>query len=170
MLPNRENLISENLYLLNEPELEAIKAAVHDALGYFASEVMGISQELYVTQSWSLTNLPGAGMHSHAHANSIVSGTIYYCRVPTPAPKMLLERFRAHQQLQLPPTAGKANLYNAFRNAVIPASYDMVLFSSDLAHMVESNQSSEPRHAIAFNSFVKGKIGDYRDVSELILS
>jgi len=26
-----------------------------------------------------------------------------------------------------------------------------------------------PRHSIAFNTFLKGKLGDYRDVSELTL-
>jgi hypothetical protein len=50
-----------------------------------------------------------------------------------------------------------------------PEAYDLIMFSSGLLHMVEENQSNEPRHAVAFNSFIKGKLGDYRDVSELVL-
>jgi hypothetical protein len=35
--------------------------------------------------------------------------------------------------------------------------------------MVEPNTSKNLRHSIAFNTFVKGKLGNYRDVSELVL-
>jgi hypothetical protein len=35
--------------------------------------------------------------------------------------------------------------------------------------MVEQNTSSQPRHSIAFNTFVKGKLGNYRAVTELML-
>ena len=169
MVPNRENLISENLYIFEEPELAAIRDAAQEALDLYAGHVLGISQKLYITQSWALTNMPGIGMHSHAHANSVVSGTLYYCEMPKPAPKVIFDRHRSYQQLQLVPEPGRVNLYNTLKNAVVPEAYDMVLFSSGMLHMVEENQSNQPRHAIAFNSFVKGKLGDYRDVSELVL-
>jgi hypothetical protein len=35
--------------------------------------------------------------------------------------------------------------------------------------MVEQNTTSLPRHSIAFNTFIRGKLGKYRDVSELTL-
>jgi hypothetical protein len=35
--------------------------------------------------------------------------------------------------------------------------------------MVEQNQSSQPRYSIAFNTFVKGKLGSHRAVTELSL-
>lgn len=169
MVPNQRNLISEDLYIFEAPELAAIKAAVEEALAIYAAQVLGVSQQLYVTQSWALTNMPGIGMHAHAHANSVVSGTLYYCEMPSPAPKVIFDRFRSYQQLQLVPEPGKVNLFNTLKNAVVPEAYDMVLFSSGLLHMVEENRSSQPRHAVAFNSFIKGRLGDYRDVSELVL-
>ena len=49
MVNNQTNLISENLYIFDEPELASIKTAVHEALDYYAKNVMGIEQELYVT-------------------------------------------------------------------------------------------------------------------------
>jgi hypothetical protein len=36
--------------------------------------------------------------------------------------------------------------------------------------MVQVNGSTEPRYSIAFNSFIKGRLGDFRDVSELVLN
>lgn len=169
MSTNRANLISENLYIFEEPELREVKDAVQEALDVYASEIMGISQKLYVTQSWAITNMPEVGMHGHSHANSVVSGTLYYCDMPNPTPRVFFDRFRSYQQLQIIPEPGKVNLYNTLKNVFTPEAYDLILFSSGLLHMVEENQSNEPRHAVAFNSFIKGKLGDYRDVSELVL-
>ena len=122
MVNNMENLISENLYIFEEPELKSIKDAIQEILDVYAREVLCIEQRLYVTQSWSLTNNLGVGMHGHSHSNSILSGSIYYCELPEPPASMVFTRHVSYQ-----------------------------------------------RHAIAFNTFVKGKLGNYRDVSELTL-
>jgi uncharacterized protein (TIGR02466 family) len=170
MVNNMENLISENLYIFEEPELKSIKDAVQETLDIYAREVMGISQQqLYVTQSWSLTNAPGVGMHGHSHSNSILSGSLYYCELPEPVSNMVFTRHVTYQQIDLAPDANKRNAYNTPVNGVVPAQNDVILFSSRLTHLVEPNTSGKPRHAIAFNTFVKGKLGKYRDVSELTL-
>src|ERR1700733_11195190 len=62
MVNNMENLISENLYIFEEPELKSIKDAVQEVLDIYAQEVMCIPQRLYVTQSWSLVCAPNVGM------------------------------------------------------------------------------------------------------------
>jgi uncharacterized protein (TIGR02466 family) len=169
MVQNQVNLISDNLYIFEEPKLKSIKDAVHEALSVYAKEVMGISQELYVTQSWSLINPPQVGMHGHSHSNSLVSGSLYYCDLPSPAAGMIFDRHSAYQQLQLTPGKGKVNIYNTNKNIVQPKKSDLVLFSSSLVHYVEPNLSDQPRYSIAFNTFIRGKLGDYRDVSELTL-
>src|ERR1700748_1260882 len=84
MVNNMENLISENLYIFEEPELKSIKDAVQEVLDIYAREVLCIAQKIYVTQSWSLTNSSNVGMHGHSHSNSILSGSLYYCDLPTP--------------------------------------------------------------------------------------
>ena len=169
MLDNQVNRISEELYLLARPEMESVAAAVQEALDAFASEVMGISARLEVTQSWSLTNPPGVGMHGHTHSNSLVSGSLYYTDLPDPPGNMIFERHNAYRQLEIGVNDDKQNIYNAPRNAVVPAKGDLVLFSSALQHYVETNNSGIDRHSIAFNTFVRGKIGSFRDVSELEL-
>ena len=73
MIENQVNKISKELYLFDVPEMRSIKKAVDEALATFAREVMGISHKLDVTQSWSLINPPGVGMHAHTHSNSLIS-------------------------------------------------------------------------------------------------
>jgi uncharacterized protein (TIGR02466 family) len=169
MQENRTNLISENLYIFEEPELRSIKEAVHEALQLYATQVMGISQELYVTQSWSLVNPPGIGMHGHTHSNSIVSGSLYFAELPQPISRMIFDRHRMYQQIEMIPEQGKINLYNTRQNVVEPRSGEVVLFSSSLHHYVEPNLADQPRYSIAFNTFVRGTVGNLRDVSELVL-
>lgn len=169
MIKNQSNLISENLYIFNEPELVSVNEAVHQALDVYASEVMGITQKLYVTQSWSLLNHPNVGMHGHSHSNSIVSGSLYFCDLPDPVASMIFDRHRTYQQLELVPEEKKRNIFNTTLNIVTPEGGEIILFSSSLQHLVESNTSNKPRYSIAFNTFIKGKLGNFRDVSELNL-
>jgi uncharacterized protein (TIGR02466 family) len=169
MTNNMENLISENLYIFEEPELKSIKDAVQEVLDIYARDVMCIPQRLYVTQSWSLTNNPNVGMHGHSHSNSVLSGSLYYCEIPSPPASMIFTRHVTYQQVDLAPERDKRNIYNSPINRVMPRQNDVLLFSSRLTHMVEPNPSSQPRHSIAFNTFVRGKLGSYRDVSELML-
>ena len=161
------NHISDELYLFNRPELKSVKKAVHEALGTYAREVMGVEHALDVTQSWALMNPPGVGMHAHTHSNSIVSGSLYYAPMPDPPGNMVFERANGYQQIDMRVREGAENVYNTPKNAVVPKQGDLVLFSSSIMHFVEANQSSENRYSIAFNSFVRGTIGSLRDVSEL---
>ena len=169
MVVNRTNLISENLYIFEEPELESIKSAMQDALDIYATEVMGVTQKLFITQSWSLINHPNVGMHGHSHSNSVVSGSLYFCDMPTPAASMVFDKHKAYQQLELNPEKDKQTIYNTPLNVITPRKNEVILFSSGLQHFVEPNGSNEPRYSIAFNSFIKGKLGNYRDVSELTI-
>jgi ectoine hydroxylase-related dioxygenase (phytanoyl-CoA dioxygenase family) len=82
---------------------------------------------------------------------------------------MVFTRHTHYQQIELPPDPAKRNIYNSPINRITPRQDDILLFSSRLTHLVEQNKSSQPRHSIAFNTFVKGQLGDYRAVTELKL-
>ena len=170
MVRNQSNLISENLYIFDDPALSSIRDAVNEALAIYAKTVLGIDQELYVTQSWSLVNEPDVGMHGHSHSNSIVSGSLYYTDLPEPVAGMVFDKHRMYQQIELRPAKDRQNIFNTPVNILRPKKGEIILFSSGLQHYVEPNLSTEPRYSIAFNSFVRGKLGDHRDVSELTLT
>ncbi len=169
MQKNQVNLISDDLYIFERPELANIKAAVHQALGIYARDIMGTSSELYVTQSWSLINPPGVGMHGHTHSNSIISGSLYFTDLPDPPANMVFDRYKLYRQIELAVEGDRRNIYNSPYHAITPKKHELILFSSDFQHFVEANRSQKDRHSIAFNTFVRGKIGNFRDVSELNL-
>lgn len=169
MVNNTENLISENLYIFEEPELKSIGEAVQEVLDIYARDVLCIPQKLYVTQSWSLICKPGIGMHGHSHSNSILSGSLYYAPLPSPPAGMVFTRHVSYQQIELPPAPDRRNLFNTPITRIMPKQNDVILFSSRLTHLVEQNPSDAPRHSIAFNTFVKGMLGNYRAVTELRL-
>ncbi|MFK8030181.1 MAG: putative 2OG-Fe(II) oxygenase [Gammaproteobacteria bacterium] len=169
MIINRDNLISENLYIFEEPELKGIKDAVQEALDVYSTEVMGLKQKLYVTQSWGLANPAGIGMHSHAHSNSLVSGSFYYAPLPEPTSRVIFDKHVMYQRLEINPLADRQNIYNTPVNVITPKEGEVLLFPSEINHMIEANQSSDQRRAIAFNCFIEGTLGNYRDVSELKL-
>lgn len=169
MVNNTENLISENLYIFEEPELKSIGEAVQEVLDIYARDVLCIPQKLYVTQSWSLICKPGIGMHGHSHSNSILSGSLYYAPLPSPPAGMVFTRHVSYQQIELPPAPDRRNLFNTPITRIMPKQNDVILFSSRLTHLVEQNPSDAPRHSIAFNTFVKGTLGNYRAVTELRL-
>jgi uncharacterized protein (TIGR02466 family) len=143
---------------------------VQEVLDFYAKEVMGIPQQLYVTQSWSLLNKPNVGMHAHSHSNSIVSGSLYFTDLPDPPSRMVFTRHKTYRQLDLQPTAGTRTIYNAPTSVVTPKKNEILLFASDLTHMVEANAASEPRYSIAFNTFIRGELGGYRNISQLTLN
>ncbi len=120
MVKNRTNLISEDLYIFENPELLLLKSAIQDALDFYADVVMGIRQKLYITQSWALTNPPGDGMHGHSHSNSVISGSFYYDELPTPGANMVFDRHNNYQRLVLTPEPDKHNLYNTPASTVEP--------------------------------------------------
>lgn len=167
MVPNQQNLISEDLYILRRPELAKMAEAISAALQHYAEQVMGVDYQLEVTQSWAQQNLPGAGLHPHAHSNSIISGSFYYAELPDPPSRVFFDRSTAYQRLDLPPEQSRANLFNTKMNAITPKRGELLLFPSELNHMVEANPASKTRSVIAINSFVRGTIGNFRDVSEL---
>ena len=169
MNANQVNHISEELRLFDRPELRSIRKAVDEGLAVFAREVMGISHDLQVTQSWSLMNPPGVGMHAHTHSNSLISGSLYYAPLPNPPGNMIFERDNGYRQIEMKVHEARQNVYNTPRNAVVPKEGDLVLFSSAIQHYVEVNNSNENRYSIAFNTFPRGKIGSFREVSELEL-
>lgn len=170
MKNNHSNFMSVNQSLLDDPILEGLHTAITVHLQQFLTEVMGARDcKAYITQSWSLINMPGQGMHEHSHSNSIISGSYYFNDLPEPGSDMVFNRYVGNQiPIKLNLDENKQNQYNTMDIAVRMEKHDLLMFPSDISHYVDNNMSDKPRHSIAFNAFVKGQLGEY-DRSNLLM-
>lgn len=169
MVQHQGNFVSDNLYLFELPELSSIKDAVHEVLDIYARDVLCIPQRFYVTQSWLQIHTPNIGMHGLAPSNSLLSGTLYFDEILAPPPTLVFSRHDTYQQIELAPDADKRNAFNTQVTRIAPLQNEVVLFASRLTHMFDPNPTGQPRPSIAFNTFVKGTLGNYRNASELTL-
>lgn len=163
------NYFSENFYILEDPKLRSIKGAIDEALAIYARDVLAIPQTFYITQSWTQVQNPNLGMPGLSFANSIVSGVLYYDAPTSPPPSIVFSRFDTYQQIELKPDADRRNAFNVRTSRIQPNTNEVVLFASRLTHLVDPNLTGQQRFSIAFNTFVKGKLGDYHNATELTL-
>jgi uncharacterized protein (TIGR02466 family) len=61
------------------------------------------------------------------------------------------------------------NLWNSESWWFTVKTGDIILFPSSLTHMVETKEGNNTRISLAFNVFIKGMVGNNKDLTELKL-
>ena len=161
---NVGNVTSNNNYILNEPELADLKLIVTEALNEYVKRVYKpkYAAEAFITQSWSNYTKKGEFHHKHEHPNSFISGVLY---IHTDETKDKITFHKSgYKQLQLIPKT--YDVYNSDSWWFNVKTGGLVLFPSSLTHHVEDVIAEETRISIAFNSFIKGTLGDNRSLTE----
>ena len=171
MKNNSSNSMSVTQNLLSDSKLQKLNLQIIQHLNIFLHEFMGAKDcEAYITQSWSLINMPGQGMHEHSHPNSLISGSYYFNDLPSPGSNLVFNRYTGNQvplKFNLDPE--KVNEYNNMNVSVPMEKNDLLLFPSDISHYVDINNSTFPRHSIAFNAFVRGQLGNEEETNVLVI-
>jgi uncharacterized protein (TIGR02466 family) len=165
------NLQSNDTYVLNHPELHELRGWFTEMVNQFLRNLFAPKGEfgLYITQSWINITEPGQYHHRHRHPNSIISCSYYINAVPndmiqvfsniTNHPLMYAYDFEFRDQ----------NMHNAWSYSQVLKTNDFVMFPSNLEHSVPTNKSNETRISLAFNTFLRGKVGNKTDLTELVL-
>lgn len=161
--PNAGNTTSKDNYLFRAPELQRLAAEADRCLAEYMLAIHAPKFEVrpYVTQAWANYTKPGQHHHKHAHPNSFISGCIY---IAAKADRIYFFR-DGYQQIKVP--TDNFNLYNSESWWLEVNEGDIILFPSSLTHMVETLGDKETRISIAFNTFLRGKIGDPDSLTEL---
>jgi uncharacterized protein (TIGR02466 family) len=160
--PNDGNTTSKNNYLLREPEMERLSLFVDSCLGEYMKATYAPKYDVkpYITQSWANYTKPGQHHHKHAHPNSFLSACVY---IAAKGDKIYFYR-DGYKQIKLP--TENWNPYNSESWWFEVNEGDVILFPSNLTHMVQSVDGEE-RISIAFNTFLKGTIGSADELTEL---
>jgi uncharacterized protein (TIGR02466 family) len=153
-----ENYFSHNTNVLDLPILSSLRKSIEDNLEHYLTEVMcgSNSVSLEITQSWVNINPPNTFHSQHMHNNSVVSGVFYIH--PDNLPSMVFHREPVHGISVADPNV--VNMFNSPDFRVSCESGMLVLFPSNVLHSVEQNVSSGSRMSLAFNTYVKGTIGN----------
>ena len=161
---NVGNVTSNNNYILEEPELAGLKEVVTKAINEYIKRVYKpkYEAEAYVTQSWLNYTAKGEFHHKHEHPNSFISGVLY---IHTDETKDKITFHRSgYKQLQL--VTDNFDIYNSDSWWFNVKTGGIVIFPSSLTHHVEDVTADETRISLAFNTFVKGTLGDNRSLTE----
>ena len=161
------NTISNDFYVLENPELKNLKAICTEYLNRYLQEIYKPKYPLraYVTQSWLNFTEHGEYHHIHQHPNSFISGVLY---VQT-NPKTDKITFHKDMYQQIKVTSNKFDKLNSDSWWFSAKPNEVVLFPSYLTHNVEDKESKGTRISLAFNSFLSGKLGDGPSLTELEL-
>lgn len=165
--PNTGNRSSVNTKLLDAPELADVNAFVLRSTQEYLRAVYSPANniELYVTQSWSNVTKPGEYHHKHKHPNSFLSGVIYFHAEKDVDKITFFKNEASNFKLK----ADSWNAYNSESWYFPVETGKLVIFPSTLEHMVTTTESKEPRISLAFNTFLRGDLGDEDDLTRLIL-
>ena len=162
---NKGNTTSLNNYILNEPELLDLKDFTQSQVQAYMDKVYKPKYDVkpYITQSWLNWTKTGEYHHIHEHPNSFISGVLYI-NADEKEDKIKFHT-KGYQQISV-----ETDQYDVFNSkswwfSVKTAS--IVVFPSSLTHNVEAVTTGETRISLAFNTFLRGTIGDNKNLTEL---
>jgi uncharacterized protein (TIGR02466 family) len=164
---NDGNITSNNNYILNEKPFANIKKDLDLRVQDYFNKVLSTTDAVtpYITQSWLNYTETKQYHHKHAHPNSLVSGVFYVnCHEELDKIKFFNDTYKT-----IKPEIKDWNLYNSETWWFSVKTGDVILFPSSLTHMVETKEGTNTRISLAFNVFIKGNIGNNKNLTELVL-
>jgi uncharacterized protein (TIGR02466 family) len=165
---NTGNITSSNNYILNETPFLNLKNEINFIVSdYFNKIINPIENKItpYITQSWLNYTESTQYHHTHEHPNSIISGVLYINADETN--DMIKFYNNYYETIKIQPK--EYNIYNSKSWWFPVKTGQIVLFPSSTTHSVEVKKGDNTRVSLAFNVFIKGTLGDNKDLTELFL-
>ena len=165
---NDGNITSNNNYILNEKPFTNIKKELDKRVQDYFNKVLSITDAVtpYITQSWLNYTETNQYHHKHQHPNSLVSGVLY---IDSDEKFDKIYFYKDNIYKTIKPQTKDWNLWNSESWWFPVKTGDIIMFPSSLTHMVETKQGTNTRISLAFNVFIKGTIGNNKNLTELIL-
>jgi len=165
---NNGNVNTSDTYILNQPVMADIKKVLDEYVNEYYTNIMCVKDKVkpYITQSWINYTKPGEYHHRHAHPNSLVSGVLY---LDSNKDKDKIMFYSSDAYKRIKPDIATWNLYNSESWWFPVGTGNLVMFPSELQHMVEQKQGKNLRTSLAFNTFIRGDIGNTGELTELKL-
>jgi hypothetical protein len=164
---NEGNTTSNDNYILKNKEFKNLKEELDLKVQDYFDKVVSPANNItpYITQSWLNYTETNQYHHKHSHSNSLVSGVFYInCHEEHDKIKFFNDKY-SNINLEIKDW----NIWNSESWWFPVKTGDIILFPSSLTHMVENKQGDNTRISLAFNVFIKGTVGNNKNLTELIL-
>lgn len=164
--PNMGNRTSTNNFILRDNVMTSLRSWIEDSVTEYFKATSNPKHDVHlrVTQSWVNYSEPGQYHHKHAHPNSFVSGVFYVNT--NPGDKIYFYR-DGFQQIKFPPS--EWNAWNSESWWFEAITGRLILFPSNLTHMVPTVEGDDLRVSLSFNTFPAGVVGEEMDLTGLKL-
>ena len=164
---NEGNITSYDNYVLENKTLKNLKKDLNEKVLDYFDKIICTNNPItpYITQSW--LNYTGNNQfhHQHSHNNAYISG-VFYIMANHEVDKI---KFYKTNTPQIELSTTQYNTFNSSSWFFPVKTGDVVLFPSTLMHGVDKKKETPTRISLAFNIFIKGKIGNKYNLTELIL-
>jgi uncharacterized protein (TIGR02466 family) len=164
---NEGNISSVDTYVLNNPTFNVLKEEIMSHVNKYLNDIINPKNELnlYITQSWLNYTEENEFHHAHSHPNSIVSGVLYI-NADRNNDQIIFDKPK-YPGIEI--DSKNINEYNTNSVHFVVDVGNLLLFPSSLKHYVSYKKGSNTRISLAFNTFIKGKIGNKETKTELYL-
>ena len=167
--------ISANTSVLFSETLSHLREFIEGSLRTYCEDVYGFTHEkneIYITQSWINETSPNERFENHFHENSLVSGVFYIdvnendrIEFVTPHKTSFVHAMMVSGE----PYPQELSVYNANTWWMPSKVGTLYLFPSTLPHGVPLVNGKSKRYSLSFNTFIRGEIGNYKDLTVLKL-
>ena len=119
------------------------------------------TNELEIVRSWAASHKTRDSCDWHSHTNAVMSG-VYYIMCNPDSGRLFFNK-GAHYQNCFVPTLEPDTVgfvpATAKQFSILPEPGTLLMFPSQLVHRAERNQSTNWRLCIAYDVFIRGRIG-----------
>lgn len=164
---NEFNYSTVNNHILHEKELSTLKKELQNHIEEFFYEHLKYNKKVqpYITQSWLNVTKKNEAHHQHEHPNSFLSG-VFYVKTDKSVDKI---QFLDTRYNAISINVDDFNKLNSKTWWFETQTGGVFIFPSSTTHRVLTKQEDNERISIAFNIFVKGELGEMKDLTSLKL-
>jgi len=165
---NVSNTTSNDNYVLENKTLKNLKKDLNKKVVDYFNEVICTSNSIvpYITQSWINYTETNQSHHHHSHFNSYISG-VFYIDAQKEVDSITFYKPHTDETIKLDVT--KYNIFNSSSWGLPVETGNIFLFRSSLRHGVDTKKGTNTRISLSFNTFIKGALGDKKELTELTL-
>tara|TARA_R110000822_G_scaffold132508_1_gene269750 strand:+ start:1538 stop:2152 length:615 start_codon:yes stop_codon:yes gene_type:complete len=161
-----ESQMSIDTYVLDRPDFKFLKQILYKELNAYTKDYLHYINNFKITTSWLTKIEPNSTSNLHNHQNCMLSGVLYL-NVDKDSGNIRFDSF-ADSRYWLEKT--DFDIFNSTGWFIEPSNKLLLIFPSEVHHIVEENKSKMTRYSLAFNAVPTGIVGEKDSDSHIKMS